>query len=47
MVREWEKVAKRLSSRDGGKRCEFSVSVMKEKGRIIDSGVSATEKSQR
>jgi hypothetical protein len=47
MVREWEKVAKRLSSRDGGKRCEFGVSVMKERGRIADSGVSATEKSQK
>jgi hypothetical protein len=47
MVREWEKVAKRLPSRDGGKRCEFGVSVMKERGRIADSGVSATEKSQR
>jgi hypothetical protein len=41
-VRRWEKVGKRLPS-----RCGFGVSVMKERGRIADSGVSATEKSQK
>jgi hypothetical protein len=49
MVRKWEKVVKRLPNRDG-KKCEFGgsgVSVMKERERIADSGVSATEKSQK
>jgi hypothetical protein len=50
MVRKWEKVVKGLPNRDGGKRCEFGgsgVLVRKEREQIGDSGVSATEKSQK
>jgi hypothetical protein len=45
MVRKWEKVVKRLPSHDGGKG--VGLVLMKERGQIADSGVSATEKSQK
>jgi hypothetical protein len=49
MVRRWGKVSgKRLLIGDGGKRCgvaDSGVSVMKERERIADSGVWATEES--
>jgi hypothetical protein len=39
---------KRLLNHDGGKECGVSgVSVMKKRKRIADSGVSATEESQK
>jgi hypothetical protein len=41
------KSGKKVAEPRWGKRCGFGVSVMKERGRIADSGVSATEKSQK
>jgi hypothetical protein len=46
---EMGKSGKKVAERDG-KKCEFGgsgVSVMKERELIADSGVSATEKSQK
>jgi hypothetical protein len=34
-MKDGEGVEKRLSNRDGGKRCEFGVSVMKERGGLL------------